>query len=53
MPPQFAFDYIALTERMHRASRLSVMVRGEKCDAKGTPIISKATKKPVIGWIPY
>lgn len=51
--PQFAYDYIALTERMHRASRLSVMVRGEKCDAKGTPIISKTTKKPVIGWIPY
>lgn len=38
---------------MHRTSRLSVMVRGEKQDAKGAPIISKTTKKPVIGWIPY
>ncbi|SSW66644.1 hypothetical protein AVE30378_02183 [Achromobacter veterisilvae] len=51
--PQFANDYIRLARQMHRTSRLAVMVRGEKQDAKGAPIISKTTKKPVIGWIPY
>ncbi|MDF3851390.1 hypothetical protein [Achromobacter denitrificans] len=51
--PQFAHGYIALAKRMHRTSRLKVMVRGEKKDANGAPIISAATKRPVIGWVPY
>ncbi|MFE0843169.1 hypothetical protein [Achromobacter insolitus] len=49
--PQFAHEYITLAQRMHRTSRLQVMVRGEKRDATGAPVISKATKKPVIGWV--
>ncbi|KDD10091.1 hypothetical protein L522_1768 [Bordetella bronchiseptica MBORD707] len=51
--PQFARDYIALAKRNHRTSRLEVMARGEKRDASGAPRISKATKKPIIGWIPF
>lgn len=51
--PQFAVDYIALTQRMHRSSRLQVMARGEKKDANGALVISKSTKKPVIGWVPF
>lgn len=51
--PQFAHDYITLTKRMHRTSRLQVMARGEKKDANGALVISKSTKKPVIGWVPF
>lgn len=50
--PQFASDYIALAKRLHRTSRLQVMARGEKKDANGALVISKATKKPLIGWVP-
>lgn len=50
--PQFARDYIALAKRLHRTSRLQVMARGEKKDANGALLISKATKKPLIGWVP-
>lgn len=51
--PQFAKDYIALAQRLHRTSRLQVMARGEKKDAKGAPVISQSTKKPVIAWVPH
>ncbi|MBV2161445.1 MULTISPECIES: hypothetical protein [Achromobacter] len=51
--PQFARDYITLSQRMHRTSRLQIMARGEKRDANGAPVISKATKKPMIGWVPH
>ncbi|CAB3883814.1 hypothetical protein LMG26689_03622 [Achromobacter animicus] len=51
--PQFARDYITLAQRMHRTSRLQIMARGEKRDANGAPVISKSTKKPVIGWVPH
>ncbi|WP_315136810.1 hypothetical protein [Achromobacter marplatensis] len=50
--PQFAKDYIVLAKRLHRTSRLQVMARGEKKDANGALVISKATKKPLIGWVP-
>lgn len=50
--PQFARDYITLAQQLHRTSRLQVMTRGEKKDANGALIISKATKKTVIGWVP-
>lgn len=51
--PQFARDYMALAKRSHRTSRLQIMARGEKRDATGAPRISKATKKPIIGWVPF
>lgn len=51
--PQFAHDYITLAQSSTRTSRLVVMARGEKRDASGAPRISKSTKRPVIGWVPY
>lgn len=51
--PQFAQEFIRLATRQTRSSRLRVMTRGEKLDNQGAPRISKATKRPIIGWIPY
>ncbi|AUT46977.1 hypothetical protein [Achromobacter sp. AONIH1] len=51
--PQFANDYIRLARQSERTSRLRVMVRGETVDKNGAPRISKATKKPILGWIEY
>lgn len=51
--PQFANDYIRLARNSERTSRLRVMVRGETVDKNGAPRISKATKKPILGWIEY
>ncbi len=51
--PQFAEDFIRLARKQTRSSRLKVMIRGEKLDKQGSPRISKATKRPIIGWIPY
>lgn len=51
--PQFAQDWIDLAKRTVKARGLRVMVRGEKTDKNGAPVISKVTKKPVIGWVPY
>ncbi|KDC59430.1 hypothetical protein L512_5223 [Bordetella bronchiseptica MBORD624] len=51
--PQFAKDWIDLAQRTVKTRSLTVMVRGEKIDKHGAPVISKKTKKPVIGWINY
>lgn len=51
--PQFANDWIELARRTIKTRGLAVMVRGEKVDKHGASVISKKTKKPVIGWVNY
>lgn len=51
--PQFARDFISLASKTMRTSRLRIMCRGPKLDKNGAPLISKTTKKAVIGWIPH
>lgn len=51
--PQFARDFISLATKTMRTSRLRIMCRGPKVDANGAPVISKATKRQMIGWVPH
>ena len=51
--PHFAQDFMTLAGRAGRTSRLRIMVRGELHDKSGALRISKRTKRPIIGWIPY
>lgn len=51
--PQFAQDFMTLAANQGRTSRLRIMVRGDLHDKNGALRISKATKRPVVGWIPY
>ncbi|WP_238888586.1 hypothetical protein [Achromobacter insuavis] len=51
--PQFAREFIKLAAASGRTSRLCIMQRGPKLDKHGAPRISKATKRPMITWVPY
>jgi hypothetical protein len=51
--PQFANDWISIAKNSIKCRSLVVMCRGEKLSKSGAPVISKATKKPVITWLPY
>lgn len=51
--PQFAREFIKLAAATGRTSRLCIMQRGPKLDKHGAPRISKATKRPMITWVPY
>lgn len=51
--PQFAREFIKLAAATGRTSRLCIMQRGPKLDKHGAPQISKATKRPMITWVPY
>lgn len=51
--PQFAQDWINLAIKTDGARRCRVMCRGYKRDENGNPRISKATGKPMEGWVTY
>lgn len=51
--PQFCHDWIDLAVRTIKAERLKVMVRDEKVDKKGNPVLNKRTQMPMMAWRPY
>ncbi|RIQ74550.1 hypothetical protein D0838_04950 [Bordetella avium] len=51
--PQFAEDFMGLAANVGRTSQMRIMVRGELHDKNGALRISKRTKRPIIGWVPY
>lgn len=50
--PQFCRDWIDLAQRTVKHSRLKVMVRDIKKDKKGSPVLHKRTKRPLLAWRP-
>lgn len=49
--PQFAHDWIAVAKIGEQIRHAKIMVKGQKKDKKGEPMVKKG--KPVIGWIAY
>lgn len=49
--PQFAHDWIAVAKIWGQIRHAKVMVKGQKKDKRGEPMLKKG--KPVIGWIAY
>ena len=51
--PQFAEDWIRLAKATAGAKRCRIMVRSEKVDKHGKPVLNKKTGRPVMTWSPY
>lgn len=51
--PQFAREWIEVAQRTSKIYAPKVMVRKQKIDKHGNPIVSKTTGLPTLGWAPY
>lgn len=51
--PQFCREWIEVAQRTSKIYAPKVMVRQQKIDKHGNPVVSKTTGLPTMGWAPY